>query len=93
MKPTKETLLKLKIAIDENKIRRNLSDIESAQVIALYNKWNEELFGKSQQGGDRKSKNQVSSPETWSQKLTAQDLGISTGIVSQAIQNELQTQT
>lgn len=82
----REKLLKLKIAIDENKVRRNLSDMESVQAIALYDKLQSELYGGAKHGGDRKSGNQVSPDETWSQKKTAQDLNISTGNVNEAIQ-------
>jgi len=82
---TAQDLIELKITIDENRIRRNLSDIESANVIRLYDEMKRKLEGSARRG-ERTDLTSSNFDEVWTRDKTAKDLGISTGSVSQSIQ-------
>jgi len=78
-------LFDFRVAIEENLIRKPLTDIEMATAIKEYDELKRKLYGSARRG----ERTDLTSPqygEVWTQKRTAEDLNISQQAVSTAIQ-------
>jgi N6-adenosine-specific RNA methylase IME4 len=90
MNPIKEKILKLKVAIDENVVRRNLSEQEFSTTIKLFDDLNRKLYGEGdktrglKRGEARQST--IDQREGWTIEKTAKALSISKGTAVNAIQ-------
>lgn len=79
-----DQLKALRIAINENLKRKDLTEVEETIAIKEYDELQRKIEGEAKAGGDRQSIGQTLT-DGWSQRRTAEDLGVSRPKISRAI--------
>ncbi len=85
MKSAEQRIRELKIAIDENIVRRNLSDAEFGGAIKQLDVLNRELYGENKGGQRTDLGHGVTEVDGWSLQKTADLAGVSKATVVKAI--------